>query len=273
MVDKLNTAVALSHILAIPLEKSKKMIELTDLSEYMSIIDAIEDQDEKTIEEIYAKYEKRLKTASIDKSFQQEIKDFYNAELKLTKDHQEALARTADQFGIKGEEVEEVVGAKESIEYENKFDKVVIESIKGIKQILSGGQVKQAILKEMNTRQRWAMYKQLPDKIANYIKNLDNLTPIEVMQKHAEVHGFQSLSPRQYNNSLENMKEEILKKELKGRGKDEEIDLDAIYDYRGMVDYDDYQTADEVVKEQEINENVDSQAGVKNLIQEIKKNV
>src|SRR5208282_2314341 len=119
--------------------KANKLYDIIGFTDMAALTIAINNDDMSAIQSIYNKYKDQL----VNLPDAKEVKDFYN---HATQDYSaDALADTADHFGIKGEDVENLLNADEGEPAnEEPFipDDGVKEAYNNIQEMLRGGKCK-----------------------------------------------------------------------------------------------------------------------------------
>lgn len=108
-MDGLNrSALKLTKILDLNADKIKKLYDIIGLSDMAALTVALNTDDVKTIKAVYDKYASKL----VELPSTKEVQNFYHDQIQVNaRNEDEALADTADHFGITGEQVQELLGS------------------------------------------------------------------------------------------------------------------------------------------------------------------
>lgn len=107
MAELNKSALKLTSILDLTLDQIKKLYDVISLHDQAALQIALNSDDKEAIKSIYSKYSSSL--SSLPSS--EEVQNFYHEQIQdNARDADEALADTADHFGITGEQVQELLG-------------------------------------------------------------------------------------------------------------------------------------------------------------------
>lgn len=201
----------LSQILEIDGIKAQKLLDIISLSDAAAITTAINQNDTKTIRNIYVKYQSQL-DSNVNAS---EVIDFFNDIMNTGTDQSEAIVQTADHFGVTGEEIEAIVADKPVQEEQQPFipDAKVAHAYNNVQEMIAG-KPSRGVITELNAWQRRMFYGLIPNNVAKVIQDTIDMTPIAVMQKHAKEMGYGEPAIKESEMSLAEMMEKIIEAEL-----------------------------------------------------------
>lgn len=211
MPDIDTNTIKLAKMLEIDSGKAMQLYDVVGLGELAALTTAINNNDIKTVKAIYSKYQQQINT-NVDPNA---VKDHYN---QLINDEQqtpdEALINTADFFGITGEHVTSIIEpetTKESTPYI--ADPAVKNAYNNMHEMLEG-KASRNVITELNAWQRRMFFGLVPTTVSKIMQKTLDMTPIAIMQKHAELMGYGEPAIRESELSLNSMLEKILESEL-----------------------------------------------------------
>jgi hypothetical protein len=203
-------AIKLAQMLELDTRKAQKFMDLISLSDMAALTTALNTGDMQSVKTIYSKYQSQIESNTDADA----VRDHYEGLIKSGTEEQEALVSTADFFGITGEEVEAVVGIRQTQETAPFIPDEQVEAAYNNVQEMLDGKPSRGIITELNTWQRRMFYGLIPNAVAKVIQDTIDMTPIAVMQKHAKEMGYGEPAIKESEMSLAEMIEKIIEKEL-----------------------------------------------------------
>lgn len=212
-MDKtLQIVIKFAHKFGLDFTQAQNFLDAVSLSDFAALTTALNNGDSKTATGIYNKYKNH-----INKFDAKDVVDFYNQQLQDNPDDVDgAVANTADYFGITGEEVEQAINDQKPVQEGSTpyiADKQVKAAYENVIEMLEGKPSKKLVM-ELNTWQRRMMLGLIPAVVSKVMQKTIDMTPIEIMQKHAKEHGYGEPAIKESELSLSEMLETIIEKEL-----------------------------------------------------------
>ena len=217
-------AIKLAQMLDLNVEKSSKLLNSMSLSDLAALTTAINSDDFLTVREIYNRYKHEID----DVATPAEVKQYYDVQLMQNPDQDEALASTADFYGIKGEDVERLLGRYSESQKKDRNtvfipDAGVARAYKNLQEILKGGKSDGSIVENCKRAwQRRMFYGMIPPSVSLVIQDVIDMTPIAVMQQYAKMHGYGEPALEESTMSLEAMMDKIIEDHLHNLDKESE---------------------------------------------------
>lgn len=221
----------LADFLEMPYEKAEEFSQKLPLLDFTALMNAIDNQDYSSVNKIYNKY----KHVFASMPTEEEVSKFYMS-VADDSDEEEAVTKTADHFGIRGEDVQDLLHL--SNKFESALDTPVTVAVEQITNALEGKET-EVSLNELNTWQRYQMLQRVPVEVVNLVNKMWTMGPEEVMKEHAKMHGFETVGIAEMEANIEDMRSALLAHHLKSMVKIQNEEIEPVSDVMGTISKDD----------------------------------
>lgn len=211
-MNKREVAEKIAKITKDDVDNISYLLASMSLSEYASLATAIDSNDISTIKKLY-------RNVLRDKKDIPDVNDVIQKydELVDKLDHDTAVEKAAEYFGISVEEVNNMVDLSidYDTEFDSDFDNEIKEAVTKIKSILNTGKpVEGTLISELNMFQRHKMLAGGSAMIDKHLANVMGLDTKEVMKRHAQLRGFKTAGDKEFGSTVDKMLDKVAEDEL-----------------------------------------------------------